>query len=66
MAMKTAEGVEKRLYTLKEAAGSLGICTKSARGLVKRGLLKPIKRAFHKFLFTPAELDRFVKSCEAD
>lgn len=58
--------VEKRLYTAKEAAESLGICDKSVRGLVKRGLLKPIKRAFHKFLFTPAELDRFVKSCEAE
>jgi DNA-binding transcriptional MerR regulator len=65
MEQKTA-GIEKRLYTLKEAAESLGVCTKSVRGLVKRGLLKPIKRAFHKFLFTPAELDRFIRDSEAD
>lgn len=57
MASETA--VVKRLYDIKEAAESLGMCTKSVRNLVQRGLLKP-NRTLHKFLFSAAELDRFV------
>lgn len=51
--------IVKRLYTIKEAAESLGCSVHSIRRLVGRGLLKP-NRALGKFLFSAAELDRFA------
>jgi excisionase family DNA binding protein len=65
MAAKTV-GVEKRLYTTIEAAESLGVCDKTVRDFVKRGLLKPIKRVIRTLLFSAAELDRFVSEQEAE
>ena len=53
------QSVTKRLYTLREAAVSLGMSTASVRKLVERGLLKP-NRALRTFLFPAAELDRFT------
>jgi hypothetical protein len=49
----------KRLYTMKEAAHSLGMSTISVRRLVDRGLLKP-NLALRRLLFPAAELDRFA------
>ncbi len=57
--MESKKPVEKRLYNIHEAAESLGMCERSIRNLVKRGLLKP-KRILNKFLFSAAELNRFV------
>ena len=57
--VETPVGVVRRLYNIHEAAQSLGMSTRSVRNLVERGVLKP-KRTLNKFLFTPAELDRFV------
>lgn len=51
--------VSKRLYTLKEAAQSLGMSTGTVRRLVDRGLLKP-NRALRTLLFSATELDRFA------
>ncbi len=51
--------VVKRLYTIKEAAESLGVSVMSVRRLVQRGLLKP-NRTIGKLLFPARELDRFV------
>jgi hypothetical protein len=55
----TGASVSKRLYTLKEAALSLGMSTASVRRLVDRGVLKP-NRALRTLMFPPAELDRFA------
>jgi hypothetical protein len=51
--------VPRRLYTMKEAAQSLGMSSVSVRRLVDRGLLKP-NRALGKLLFPATELDRFA------
>jgi excisionase family DNA binding protein len=55
--------VPKRLYTLREAAQSLGMSTGTVRRLVQRGLLKP-NRSLRTLMFPVAELDRFASQTE--
>jgi excisionase family DNA binding protein len=47
-------------YSVKETAQLLGICEKSVRRLVARGLLRP-SRALRHLLITRKELNRFLE-----
>lgn len=50
---------EKILYSRREAAAALGVCTLTLDKLVQRGELVP-KRVGSRVLFTFAELERFA------
>lgn len=50
---------EKILYSRKEAAAALGVCTLTVDKLVQRGELKP-RRVGDRVLFTITELQRFA------
>ena len=47
-------------FTVRETAAMLGICEKSVRRLVARGLLRP-SRALRHLLIPKHEIDRFLK-----
>ena len=47
-------------YSVEETAQMLGVCTKSVRRLIARGLLRP-SRALRHLLIPKAEIDKFLK-----
>jgi hypothetical protein len=56
-----SDGVPPRLaYSLKETAAMLGICEKSVRRLILRGLIHP-SRAFRHILVPKTEIERFLR-----
>ena len=61
---KHAEGqnvLSQRLaYSLKETAAMLGICEKSVRRLIHRGLIRPC-RALRHILIPRTEIERFLR-----
>ena len=53
--------VPQRLaYSLKETAAMLGICDKSVRRLIHRGLIRP-SRALRHILIPKTEIERFLR-----
>ena len=55
------DGVPQRLaYSLKETAAMLGICEKSVRRLIYRGLIRPC-RALRHILIPRTEIERFLR-----
>jgi excisionase family DNA binding protein len=53
--------VPQRLaYSLKETAAMLGICDKSVRRLILRGLIRP-SRALRHVLIPKTEIERFLR-----
>jgi excisionase family DNA binding protein len=60
----SAEGqavVPQRLaYSLRETAAMLGICEKSVRRLIHRGLIRPC-RALRHILIPKTEIERFLR-----
>lgn len=55
------DGVPGRLaYSLKETAEMLGICDKSVRRLILRGLIRP-SRALRHVLIPKTEIERFLR-----
>ena len=47
-------------YSLKETAAMLGICDKSVRRLIHRGLIHP-SRALRHILIPKTEIERFLR-----
>ena len=47
-------------YSIQETAQMLGVCTKTVRRLITRGLLRP-SRALRHLLIPKTEIDRFLK-----
>ena len=47
-------------YSVQEAAHMLGVCDKSVRRLILRGLIRP-SRALRHLLIPKEELDRFLR-----
>ena len=56
-----SEDMPQRLaYSLKETAAMLGICEKSVRRLILRGLIRP-SRALRHILIPKTEIERFLR-----
>jgi len=51
---------QRLAYSLKETALMLGICEKSVRRLIHRGLIRPC-RALRHILIPKTEIDRFLR-----
>jgi excisionase family DNA binding protein len=47
-------------YSVRETAGMLGVCEKTVRRLIDRGLLKP-SRALRHHLIPKREIERFLE-----
>lgn len=50
-------------YSIQETAHMLGVCDKSVRRLILRGLLRP-SRALRHLLIPKHELDRFLRETQ--
>ncbi|MBE7504191.1 MAG: helix-turn-helix domain-containing protein [Verrucomicrobiales bacterium] len=50
-------------YSIQETARMLGVCNKSIRRLILRGLIRP-SRALRHLLIPKAELDRFLRDTQ--
>ena len=50
-------------YSIQETARMLGVCDKSIRRLILRGLIRP-SRALRHLLIPKAELDRFLRDTQ--
>ncbi len=50
-------------YSIQETARMLGVCDKSIRRLILRGLIRP-SRALRHILIPKAELDRFLRDTQ--
>jgi excisionase family DNA binding protein len=50
-------------YSIQETAQMLGVCDKSVRRLILRGLLRP-SRALRHLLIPKHELDRFLRETQ--
>lgn len=55
-----AEAPQRVAYSLKETAAMLGICEKSVRRLILRGLIRP-SRALRHILIPKTEIERFLR-----
>ena len=51
---------QRLAYSLKETAAMLGICEKSVRRLIHRGLIRPC-RALRHILIPRTEIERFLR-----
>jgi DNA-directed RNA polymerase specialized sigma24 family protein len=51
---------QRLAYSLKETAAMLGICEKSVRRLILRGLIRP-SRALRHILIPRQEIERFLR-----
>jgi excisionase family DNA binding protein len=50
-------------YSLKETATMLGVCEKSVRRLIHRGLIRP-SRALRHILIPKIEIERFLRDTQ--
>lgn len=50
-------------YNIRETARMLGVCDKSVRRLILRGLIRP-SRALRHILIPKTELDRFLRDTQ--
>jgi len=57
---KLAPHPSRLAYSVKEAAHMLGVCDKSVRRLILRGLIRP-SRALRHILIPKDELERFLR-----
>jgi excisionase family DNA binding protein len=58
---ETSEAGSFRIaFSIKETAAMLGVCDKTVRRLISRGLLRP-SRALRHLLISRQEIDRFLK-----
>ncbi len=62
--LKPPAAVPPRLaYSLKETAAMLGVCDKSVRRLILRGLIRP-SRALRHILIPKGEIERFLRDTQ--